>query len=745
MVVKLQHFYSIKESSLNPFQRSRERRMVTFGSDDRLKSIEDVIKFERTNLNGKIEILSDNDIKNEAQSGIRDLEGAKFEKDSKVGTRLTNSNGAESKAEPFRENFRPKRLKPVRLPEYDYYDYDFIPSMKNLERYYHDYYNKRRKPDRDVYDQNLNQNNGKIWKNLNQIKKLEKELEDATWSMNDYDEFDDVDYDALRRRESIKNKIRLILNKVKNKEKTRTTPARTSTTTTAPAPAFSLSPKLVKNQIFSGLLQNHEFDNFFADYERFHENAKQRFDKNDMRKNVQKFYSGPSAPTHGVRNDFRSGIRNIIGNDARKRFKNGVRVGFKNDVWNNFQNGFRNDLIDDFNFENDVGVDVKIHDLTSKYFVDGDQSRKHSKRDKSKTVTTITTSKTMASKPKVQTATAKKKDASEQKKSKNKSKNGDIGKDNSDKVFHNNSSNNKMLNKSSNNKMLNNSNASNDSKNKSNKEDTNSNKNNTNSNDVDDETEGKLSSAFKAFDMLVKLISDYTATVKQAFGGPDDAEEQVDKFDKDEDDEAETHLDRKKKKEKEIEIEIEKEKEEKENDDYEDVDEDIDDNFKRKTEKDRKRVVDRNREYDETYDYEEEDEDMENKLVKYKKTVEQATRKLDFQPPALLSHLFGKIPIVQLHPQPPFPIVPFKSSYSAKPTTYHARKRIPPPPPRPLPYSTTTMSPFYANFYAEMLDENSMDDDHLSRLMQKLESGNKKNAKNRRKSKRRKETRKSRY
>ena len=122
MVVKLQHFYSIKESSLNPFQRSRERRMVTFGSDDRLKSIEDVIKFERTNLNGKIEILSDNDIKNEAQSGIRDLEGAKFEKDSKAGTRLTNSNGAESKAEPFRENFRPKRLKPVRLPEYDYYD-----------------------------------------------------------------------------------------------------------------------------------------------------------------------------------------------------------------------------------------------------------------------------------------------------------------------------------------------------------------------------------------------------------------------------------------------------------------------------------------------------------------------------------------------------------------------------------------------------------------------------------------------
>jgi hypothetical protein len=114
--------------------------------------------------------------------------------------------------------------------------------------------------------------------------------------------------------------------------------------------------------------------------------------------------------------------------------------------------------------------------------------------------------------------------------------------------------------------------------------------------------------------------------------------------------------------------------------------------------------------------------------------------------PSLMSRFFKRFPTFQLHPKPPFPIVPNRiqskegKTRSLQGKLVYFRKKIPPPPPRPHPYrpptttttttttstttkTTTTTRPrtVYRDFY-HLYDDEDEDDlkERLSALRSKL-------------------------
>jgi hypothetical protein len=170
------------------------------------------------------------------------------------------------------------------LLDYYYYDYDFVPSMKNLERYYKDYYyNKReksklsrKKKRRKTTNENSTKRKKKQRKRIkdqtyyrNLIQQLENEFED------DYDYDFEYDFDVSPRKERKPENVNSVLNKVHNRK---TSPP--PTTRTSIPPKFSLAPSLLSNQIFGNIFDQHNFDGFFKENHLNQNPPKTRLDSN---------------------------------------------------------------------------------------------------------------------------------------------------------------------------------------------------------------------------------------------------------------------------------------------------------------------------------------------------------------------------------------------------------------------------------------------------------------------------------
>jgi hypothetical protein len=134
-------------------------------------------------------------------------------------------------------------------------------------------------------------------------------------------------------------------------------------------------------------------------------------------------------------------------------------------------------------------------------------------------------------------------------------------------------------------------------------------------------------------------------------------------------------------------------------------------------------------------------------FLNHKPKVENAIEKLSdkvTKRPSLMSRFFKRFPTFQLHPKPPFPIVPNRiqskegKTRSLQGRLVYFRKKIPPPPPRPHPYrpptttttttttstttkTTTTTRPrtVYRDFYHLYDDEDDLKE-RLSALRSKL-------------------------
>ena len=173
------------------------------------------------------------------------------------------------------------------LLDYYYYDYDFIPSMKNLERYYRDYYKnqkqvprtKKKKQNQRKKQRRTQHQNKKQQRRRRPETREKKKKSNLIGNFDFHDYYDDFDYDLYSVAERIPSDVKSVLNKVRNKSRTTTTAATTTTTplTTTPAYSFQLSPELLSNQVFHQIFDDKNFENFFREHKKFLDHTKNKF------------------------------------------------------------------------------------------------------------------------------------------------------------------------------------------------------------------------------------------------------------------------------------------------------------------------------------------------------------------------------------------------------------------------------------------------------------------------------------
>jgi len=224
---------------------------------------------------------------------------------------------------PYVKKNRRKPVKPVYLDpldeddlldelfDYYYYDYDFIPSMKNLERYYRDYYRnqnkvrimKKKNSIQQKKERRRKQQNKKEKRRRPQMRE-KKRKSNLIGKFDFYDYYDDFDYDLYSVAERLPSDVENVLNKVRNKSRTRTTTTTTAPTTSTTVYSFQLSPELLSNQIFNQMLKEKNFENFFRDHKKFQDYTENRFKTSaqgneppTLRNNVFRPTTKPSSRT----------------------------------------------------------------------------------------------------------------------------------------------------------------------------------------------------------------------------------------------------------------------------------------------------------------------------------------------------------------------------------------------------------------------------------------------------------------
>jgi hypothetical protein len=166
------------------------------------------------------------------------------------------------------------------LLDYYYYDYDFIPSMKNLERYYRDYYRNQNKVSkvkkkRPIQQKRTKHRNDKHNRRKPQTREKKKNL---IGNFDFYDYYDDFDYGLFSVAEKKPSDVKSVLNKVRNKpQKTTATTTAPPTTATTTAYSFQLNPDLLSNQIFNQMFDDKNFENFFREHKNFQDHTINKF------------------------------------------------------------------------------------------------------------------------------------------------------------------------------------------------------------------------------------------------------------------------------------------------------------------------------------------------------------------------------------------------------------------------------------------------------------------------------------